>query len=70
MSSAITRGAKWSLLLLGIFLAAVNLLGVLALFVGLLWTIPTTLVASTYVYRKLLVQTMPAPAPAAEPAAS
>ncbi len=70
MSSAITRGAKWSLLLLGIFLAAVNLLGVLALFVGLLWTIPTKLVASTYVYRKLLAQTMPAPAPAAEPAAS
>ena len=70
MSSAITRGAKWSLLLLGIFLAAVNLLGVLALFVGLLWTIPTTLVASTSVYRKLLARTMPAPAPAAEPAAS
>lgn len=64
MSSAITRGAKWSLLLWGIVLAAVNLLGVLALFVGLLWTIPTTLVASTYVYRKLLAQTNLAPAAA------
>jgi len=70
MSSAITRGVKWNLLVFALALLGTNLLGALALGIGLLWTIPATYVAGMYVYRKLLAQTMPAPAPAAEPAAS
>jgi len=64
MSSAITRGVKWNLLVFALALLGINLLGALALFIGLLWTIPASFVASVYVYRKLLVQTSFAPVPA------
>ena len=55
-SANITQGAKWDLFLFGILLALINLLGALALLVGLFVTIPTTLIATTYVYRKLAKQ--------------
>ncbi|MEJ2745792.1 MAG: hypothetical protein P8123_08935 [bacterium] len=53
-SSRITMGAKWDLFLFGLLLALINLLGALCLLIGLFATIPTTLVAGAYVYRKLL----------------
>jgi uncharacterized membrane protein len=55
-SSKITKGAKWDLFLLGILLVLINILGALALLVGLFITIPTTMIANAFVYRKLLSQ--------------
>lgn len=52
-SGAITRGAKLDLFLLWLVLAGINLLGLLALGVGLLVTIPLSLAASAYVFRNL-----------------
>ena len=52
-SSDITVGVKWDLLLFGSLLLGLNFLGFLALLVGLLVTIPTSMVALAYVYRKL-----------------
>lgn len=49
----ITEGSFWNLLLLDIILGVINVLGILALLIGLLWTIPTTSIATAYVYRKL-----------------
>jgi len=56
-SSKITKGAKWDLFLLGILLVLINILGALALLVWLFITIPTTMIANAFVYRKLLSQT-------------
>ena len=49
----ITKGQIWNLLLLTLLQIGINILGTLALFVGLLWTIPTNSIANAYVYRKL-----------------
>lgn len=57
MSSKITKGNKAKLLLFIIALVGVNLLGILALVVGLLVSTTVTRLASAYVYRKLLAQT-------------
>jgi len=40
----------------GFVLAGINILGTLALLIGLFATIPTTMVATAFVYRKLLSQ--------------
>ncbi len=53
-SGEITRGAKWDVFVLDLSFLGINLLGLLACFVGLFATIPTTLVAMAYVYRRLL----------------
>ncbi len=52
-SSRLTRGVRWHLF--GFWLAAVgvNLLGCLALGVGLLFTVPTTFLAGAQIYRRL-----------------
>jgi hypothetical protein len=50
---AVTRGAFWNIFLLMIVLVFVNLLGMLALGVGLLVTAPLSLVALGYAYRRL-----------------
>lgn len=55
-SSKITKGAKWDLFLFDILLMLVNLLGAICLLIGLFATIPTTMVAMAFVYRKLLAQ--------------
>jgi len=52
-SSEITKGAKWNLFLFGILLGIINFVGALALLVGLIITIPLTMVAEAYVFRKL-----------------
>ncbi|KAA3618713.1 MAG: hypothetical protein DWQ05_07045 [Calditrichaeota bacterium] len=53
-SSAITRGARWDIFVffLGIFI--LNIAGALVFLIGLFITIPMTLFATAYVYRKLL----------------
>ncbi len=56
-SSKITKGVKWDLFILSIVLMVINLLGLLCLLVGLFATIPTTMIATAFVYRKLLAQT-------------
>ena len=56
-SSEITKGVKWDLFVLSIVLGVINLLGLICLVVGLFATIPTTMVAIAFVYRKLLAQT-------------
>lgn len=60
-SSAITRGVKWNLFVFSLMLIGINLLGALALLIGLFATIPTTMVAAAFVYRRLLAQTEIAP---------
>ena len=55
-SSKITKGAKWDLFLFDILLMLINLLGAICLLIGLFATIPTTMVAMAFVYRKLLAQ--------------
>jgi len=52
-SSALTQGIKWQLFFFNIILMLVNLLGVLSFFIGLLVTIPVTMLAFAYVYRKV-----------------
>ena len=52
-SARITKGHRWQLLLLYITLFALNLVGVLAVVVGLLVTLPISGLAFVYAYRKL-----------------
>jgi hypothetical protein len=52
-SSRITQGLKGQLLVFALLLCAVNLVGALALGIGLLVTIPTTFIAAAYVLRRL-----------------
>lgn len=49
----ITKGHKWQLLLLGLALFGINVLGVLALLVGLLVSVPVTMIAVVHAYRTL-----------------
>jgi uncharacterized membrane protein len=49
----ITKGSTLNLFLLYLLLVLINLLGVFALIVGLFWSIPTTMIAEAFVYRKL-----------------
>ena len=60
-SYAITTGVKWNLFVFFLAVTGINLLGALALLVGLFATIPTTMVACAFVYRRLLAQTEIAP---------
>ena len=52
----ITQGSAWNLFLFSLLLIGINLLGILCLLVGLFATVPTTMIASAFVYRKLLAQ--------------
>jgi hypothetical protein len=62
-SARITDGHKGRLFLFGLFLLLVNIAGLLALIIGLLFTIPASMIAYAYVYRKLLGASVPSPAP-------
>jgi uncharacterized membrane protein len=57
MSSRITQSVKWKLFGFGLVLALINIVGTICLLVGLLVTVPVTLLAYSFVYRKLLEQT-------------
>ena len=51
-----TKGVKMNLFLLDLLFIGINILGVLALLVGLIITVPLSMVASAFVYRKLLAR--------------
>jgi hypothetical protein len=53
-SAGITSGVKWELFLFFLLVLGINLLGLMAFAVGLLFTLPATMIAYTFVYRKLL----------------
>ena len=53
-SAGITSGVKWELFLFFLMVVGINLLGLIAFAVGLLVTLPATMIAYTSVYRKLL----------------
>ena len=55
-SGKITMGYKWDLFVFGILFALINIAGALCCFIGLLATVPTTMIAWAYLYRKLLAQ--------------
>jgi uncharacterized membrane protein len=50
-----TKGNTWNLFFFGILLFLVNVLGAILLLVGLFVTVPLTMLATTFVYRKLLL---------------
>ncbi|NMC36555.1 DUF975 family protein [Candidatus Beckwithbacteria bacterium] len=52
-SAKITKGSRWQILLFGLTMIGVEILGLLALVVGLLVAVPVVMVASAYVYRQL-----------------
>jgi hypothetical protein len=55
-SWSVTRRNTWNLFFFGILLVLINILGVVCLLVGLFITIPLGMLATTFVYRKLLLQ--------------
>lgn len=55
-SGLITKGEKWHLFWVGILLGLINVAGVLALVIGLFWTMPTVALAMAFIYRKLQAQ--------------
>jgi hypothetical protein len=52
-SSELTRGSRWSLLLLGLLLLVFNLFGAMLFGIGLLVTIPISAFTGAFVYRRL-----------------
>jgi hypothetical protein len=52
-STKLTEGVKWRLMSFYLALLVINVLGAMAFFVGLLVTIPVTLIAYAHVYQKL-----------------
>lgn len=50
-----TKGNTWNLFFFGILLFLVNVLGAILLLIGLFITVPLTMLATTFVYRKLLL---------------
>ena len=52
-STKLTRGVKWQLFKFGFLLGLINIAGFLALIVGLVLTVPTSIVANAYMFRKL-----------------
>jgi uncharacterized membrane protein len=55
-SSAITRGTKLQLFFFGLLLILINIVGILALGIGIFVTLPLSMVAIAWVYRRLLQQ--------------
>ena len=53
-SAGITSGVKWELFLFFLLVMGINLLGLLAFAIGLFFTLPATMIAYAFVYRKLL----------------
>jgi len=72
-SAALTRGIRTQLFFFALAMLGINLLGVIALGVGLIVTMPWTVLSAVYVYRKVLERgpqeeahtpTLPTPKPA------
>ena len=66
-SVSITKGHRLQLFGLALVCALLNIVGFLAIGFGLLWTIPTTMIAMAYVYRKLTSALEPVVVPAPSP---
>jgi len=58
-SSRITKGSRWELLLLLILIIVMNIVGAILIGVGLLVTVPITLLAITHAYRVLAAKAGP-----------
>jgi hypothetical protein len=56
-SAEITKGARMDLFLFGLVIIGINILGALALLIGLLVTVPVSMIAGAHVYRRLEAQT-------------
>lgn len=70
LSAQLTAGLKWSLFVFSLAVIFLNILGAMALMIGLFVTIPITLMAAAHVYRRLenrLNQTVIASAAPATP---
>lgn len=68
-SGQITQGVKWQLFGFSLAMIGINILGAVALGIGLLITLPVTILAHVFVYRKLSTRIMLVPvteAPIAE----
>jgi uncharacterized membrane protein len=52
-SARLTKGHRWQLFLLALAIIGINILGAIALLVGLVVTIPVSLLAVVHAYRKL-----------------
>ena len=50
-----TKGHVWHLFVLGLALIGINILGLLAVVIGLLVTVPLSMVATAFVYKKLSI---------------
>lgn len=61
-SMRITKGHRWELLALLLLLLLLNIVGAICLFIGLLVTIPITMIAMVHAYRTLEQLAGPAPA--------
>lgn len=59
-SARITRGNRWKLFLFGLVLIGVNLLGFLALLIGLFVSVPVSFLAALHAYRTLAQKQEPA----------
>lgn len=55
-----TRGNTWNLFFFAILLFLANILGAMLILLGLFITIPLTMLATAFVYRKLLLHSKPA----------
>ncbi len=53
LSWEMTRGSCWNFFLLALLLGLINILGMMAIFIGLLITVPLSIVAVGYTYRRL-----------------
>ena len=53
-SAEITKGYRWQLFGFMIVLALINIAGAIVLGIGLLWTVPTTMIALAHMYRQLV----------------
>ncbi|MCX7770756.1 MAG: hypothetical protein N2202_06705 [Proteobacteria bacterium] len=53
-SAKITKGVKWELIKLSTANLSINLIGFVLFFIGLIVTFPITIVARSYVYKRLL----------------
>lgn len=48
-----TADHTWQLFVYGLIVMGINILGILAIFIGMFWTIPTTQLATAYLYKHL-----------------
>jgi len=54
LSGKMTQGIKWQLILFGLAILGINILGVLALGVGLIVTVPLSILSNLLLYTHLL----------------